>query len=35
MSAGLTTATFRRVVLPHPTVGELMPWVLDALAPLD
>jgi pyruvate/2-oxoglutarate dehydrogenase complex dihydrolipoamide dehydrogenase (E3) component len=35
MSAKLTTAAFRRVVLPHPTVGELMPWVLDALAPLD
>jgi len=35
MSAGLTTEAFRRVVLPHPTVGELMPWVLDALAPID
>jgi len=35
MSAGLTTAQFRRVVLPHPTVGELMPFVLDGLAPLD
>lgn len=34
MSAGLTTESFRRVVLPHPTVGELMPWVLDGLAPL-
>ncbi len=35
MSAGLTTETFRRVVLPHPTVGELMPWVLDGLEPVD
>jgi pyruvate/2-oxoglutarate dehydrogenase complex dihydrolipoamide dehydrogenase (E3) component len=34
MSAGMTTAEFRRVVLPHPTVGELMPWVLDGLEPL-
>jgi pyruvate/2-oxoglutarate dehydrogenase complex dihydrolipoamide dehydrogenase (E3) component len=34
MSAGLTTEAFRRVVLPHPTVGELMPWVLDGLAPI-
>jgi hypothetical protein len=22
MSAGMTTAAFRRVVLPHPTVGD-------------
>ena len=35
MSAGMTTAAFRRVVLPHPTVGELMPFVLDTLAPVD
>ena len=35
MSAGLTTEAFRRVVLPHPTVGELMPWVLDGLEPVD
>ena len=35
MSAGMTTAQFRRVVLPHPTVGELMPFVLDGLEPLD
>jgi pyruvate/2-oxoglutarate dehydrogenase complex dihydrolipoamide dehydrogenase (E3) component len=25
---------FRRVVFPHPTVTELMPWVLDKLEPL-
>lgn len=24
---------FRRAVLPHPTVAELMPWILDDLAP--
>lgn len=35
MSAGLTTAQFRRAVLAHPTVGELMPWVLAGLRPLD
>jgi pyruvate/2-oxoglutarate dehydrogenase complex dihydrolipoamide dehydrogenase (E3) component len=34
MSAGLKTEAFRRVVLPHPTIGELMPWVLDGLAPV-
>ena len=34
MSAGLTTAQFRRAVLVHPTVGELMPWVLAGLRPL-
>jgi len=35
MRAGMTTEAFRRVVLPHPTVGELMPFVLDRLAPVD
>jgi len=25
---------FRRVVFPHPTVSELMPWCLDNLTPL-
>ena len=25
---------FRRAVLTHPTVAELMPWILDDLAPL-
>jgi pyruvate/2-oxoglutarate dehydrogenase complex dihydrolipoamide dehydrogenase (E3) component len=34
MSAGLTAAQFRRVVLPHPTVGELMPFLLARLQPL-
>lgn len=31
ISAGLTTAQFQRVVLVHPTVSELMPWVLAGL----
>ena len=35
MSAGLTTAQFQRAVLVHPTVGELMPWVLQGLEPVD
>ena len=26
---------FRKVVLTHPTVAELMPWILDDLKPLD
>jgi pyruvate/2-oxoglutarate dehydrogenase complex dihydrolipoamide dehydrogenase (E3) component len=34
MSAGLTTAQFRRAVLVHPTVSELMPWVLAGLRPV-
>ena len=25
---------FRRAVLTHPTVAELMPWILDDLKPL-
>jgi pyruvate/2-oxoglutarate dehydrogenase complex dihydrolipoamide dehydrogenase (E3) component len=33
MSAGVTAAQFRRVVLPHPTVGELMPFLLARLRP--
>ena len=34
MSAGLTTQDFQRPVLVHPTVSELMPWVLAGLEPL-
>lgn len=34
MRAGLTTESLRRVVLPHPTVGELMPFLLERLAPV-
>jgi pyruvate/2-oxoglutarate dehydrogenase complex dihydrolipoamide dehydrogenase (E3) component len=33
MSAGVTASRFRRVVLPHPTVGELMPFLLERLQP--
>jgi len=28
---GIPVADFQKVVLPHPTVGELMPWLLDEL----
>ena len=34
MSAGVTAAQFRRAVLPHPTVGELMPFLLGRLEPV-
>jgi pyruvate/2-oxoglutarate dehydrogenase complex dihydrolipoamide dehydrogenase (E3) component len=26
---------FRRAVLPHPTVAEMMPWIIDDLTPLQ
>ncbi|MBW6455238.1 MAG: mercuric reductase [Trueperaceae bacterium] len=35
MTAGMTTAQFRRAVLVHPTVSELMPWVLAGLQPVE
>jgi len=35
MSAGQSWKTFRRAVFTHPTVGELLPWILDDLAPLE
>ncbi len=35
MSSGLSWKHFRRVVFPHPTVSELMPWIMDGLTPLD
>jgi pyruvate/2-oxoglutarate dehydrogenase complex dihydrolipoamide dehydrogenase (E3) component len=35
MAAGVTASTFRRSVLVHPTVGEIVPWVLDALEPVE
>lgn len=34
MQAGLSWKQFRRVVFPHPTVSELMPWIMDGLKPL-
>lgn len=35
MSAGLTTEAFKRSVLVHPTVSELMPWLLAELEPIS
>jgi pyruvate/2-oxoglutarate dehydrogenase complex dihydrolipoamide dehydrogenase (E3) component len=35
MYSGLPCKSFRRAVLIHPTVAELMPWVLDNLEPLE
>lgn len=34
MYAKQTYTTFRKAVFTHPTVGELIPWILDDLAPL-
>ncbi len=34
MSSGVTCDQFRKAVLVHPTVAELMPWILDDLKPL-
>lgn len=34
MATGQSYKVFRRTVLNHPTVAELMPWVLDKLQPL-
>jgi pyruvate/2-oxoglutarate dehydrogenase complex dihydrolipoamide dehydrogenase (E3) component len=34
MAGGVTANAFRRSMLIHPTVGELVPYVLDALEPL-
>ncbi len=35
MYSGLPCREFRKSVLVHPTVSELMPWILDALEPVD
>jgi pyruvate/2-oxoglutarate dehydrogenase complex dihydrolipoamide dehydrogenase (E3) component len=35
MMADRPWSTFRRTVLVHPTVGELMPWALDGLEPVE
>ena len=35
MLAKLSYKTFRKAVYTHPTVGELLPWTLDDLAPLE
>lgn len=35
MYTGASYKTFRKGVLTHPTVSELMPWILDDLQPLE
>ena len=35
MQAGMTWKEYRKTVLAHPTVSELMPWTLDALKPIN
>jgi pyruvate/2-oxoglutarate dehydrogenase complex dihydrolipoamide dehydrogenase (E3) component len=35
MHGGVDVPTFRRTVLIHPTVGELLPWILDDLGPVQ
>lgn len=35
MYAKQSYKTFRKAVFTHPTVGELLPWILDDLQPLD
>ncbi len=35
MYTGQSYKLFRRAVLTHPTVAELMPWILDDLKPLS
>jgi pyruvate/2-oxoglutarate dehydrogenase complex dihydrolipoamide dehydrogenase (E3) component len=34
MYTGASWKLFRKAVLPHPTVAELLPWILDDLQPL-
>jgi pyruvate/2-oxoglutarate dehydrogenase complex dihydrolipoamide dehydrogenase (E3) component len=35
MHSGKPCTAYRSVVLAHPTVSELMPWILDDLSPVD
>lgn len=35
MAAGLPYTRLHAVVLVHPTVAELIPWVFDSLKPLN
>jgi pyruvate/2-oxoglutarate dehydrogenase complex dihydrolipoamide dehydrogenase (E3) component len=35
MTSGAPASTFRRAVLVHPTISELMPWILDDLAAVE
>jgi pyruvate/2-oxoglutarate dehydrogenase complex dihydrolipoamide dehydrogenase (E3) component len=34
MTAGISWRTFRRTVLSHPTIAEMLPWTLDELEPV-
>lgn len=35
MRGGVDVDTFRRIVMIHPTVGELLPFILDGLGPVQ
>ncbi len=35
MHSGVPCTEYRTVVFAHPTVSELMPWILDDLAPVE
>lgn len=35
MQTKVSYKVFRRTVFPHPTVGELLPWTLDNLKPIN
>lgn len=35
MHSGIPCRRYREVVLVHPTVAELMPWILDGLEPIN
>jgi pyruvate/2-oxoglutarate dehydrogenase complex dihydrolipoamide dehydrogenase (E3) component len=35
MYSGLPCRTYRRSVLVHPTISEIMPWMLDTLEPVE
>ena len=35
MYSGLPCRSYRRSVLVHPTISELMPWILDSLEPVS
>jgi pyruvate/2-oxoglutarate dehydrogenase complex dihydrolipoamide dehydrogenase (E3) component len=35
MYGGLPCHQYRKSVLVHPTISELMPWILDSLEPVD
>ena len=35
MYSGLPCSDYRKAVLIHPTISELMPWILDTLEPVE